>query len=102
MEIFGADKFSPFESSNKLIPFRSYFASELIELDTNQTDKNVFEANDFNLTSDTFMICVHKLSSHVISQLSWHYVVLVIPLTSIVFLSFIAQALNKNFYSFSK
>lgn len=66
MEIFGIDKLSPFESSNRLIPFRSYFASELVEFEGNQTvSTNLFDTNDFNLTSGTFMICVHRLSSQI-------------------------------------
>lgn len=64
MEIFGMDKLSPFENPNRLIPFRSYFASEL-EFEVNQTSSNLFDTNDFNLTSNTFMICVHRLSSQI-------------------------------------
>lgn len=32
-----------------------------------------------------FMLCIQRLASPIIAQLSWHYVVLVIPLTTIVF-----------------
>ena len=41
-----------------------------------------------------FMLCIQRLASPIIAQLSWHYVVLVIPLTAIVFLCSIAGALR--------
>lgn len=66
MDIFGIDKLSPFESPNRLIPFRSYFASELNEFETNQTSStNLFDTNDFNPASGTFMVCAQRLSSQI-------------------------------------
>uniref|UniRef100_T1KAY7 Uncharacterized protein n=1 Tax=Tetranychus urticae TaxID=32264 RepID=T1KAY7_TETUR len=43
-----------------------------------------------------FMLCITRLASPVVAQLSWHYLVIVIPLTTIVFISSVAEALKEN------
>lgn len=64
----------------------------LSELTSLKDASNVYFLNGFNdkkfpLIEDNFLnrgllLCVHKLDSSVISHMTWHYVVLVVPLTS--------------------
>ena len=39
-----------------------------------------------------FMICIHQLASPVVTQLFWHYLVLVLPLTLMIFITFAVEA----------
>ncbi|RWS29604.1 hypothetical protein B4U80_09127 [Leptotrombidium deliense] len=43
-----------------------------------------------------FMLCIHRLESPVVAQLSWHYIILVVPLTALILFSFIVQAFRSK------
>lgn len=60
------------------------------------TNKRNGKDNDSPHNSIGFMMCIQKLASPIISQLSWHYIVLVIPLTTIILLCSVGHVLNKN------
>lgn len=43
-----------------------------------------------------FMICLHQLANPVLTQLFWHYIVLVLPLTVLIFVCFAIQACKSS------
>ncbi|RWS12843.1 hypothetical protein B4U79_07207 [Dinothrombium tinctorium] len=53
-------------------------------------------SNASNEVTIGFMLCIHHLAAPVVAQLSWHYIVLVVPLTALILLSFILQAFRKT------
>lgn len=66
-------------------------------LDRIQPTNSTLPPSDSKMVSEGFMICVHRMSSAVIAQMSWHYVVLVIPMTAMLLISLSANYLRDSF-----
>lgn len=60
------------------------------------TTKRAGQDDDLPHNSIGFMMCIQKLASPIISQLSWHYIVLVIPLTTIILLCSVGHILRQS------
>lgn len=59
-----------------------YFLNGAVEQKSPSVMPGHEDNNKSSIINQGVLLCIHKLDSSVINQMSWHYVVLVIPLTS--------------------